>query len=74
MKMTTRRWMLAVALIALGIVAAEWGAILIRDARQKAADERWADPYLRSEDEYATREARLEAYGEAMRKAEGIEP
>jgi hypothetical protein len=51
-RMTTRRWMLLIALVAVALVAIPMAALLIRDARQKAADERWTDPYLRAQDDY----------------------
>ncbi|WP_165247305.1 hypothetical protein [Paludisphaera soli] len=51
--MTTRRWMLAVALTAAALVALQMIAVLVWDARQRAADERWMDPYLRAEDQHA---------------------
>ncbi|MDG3008194.1 hypothetical protein [Paludisphaera mucosa] len=73
-KMTARRWILVVCLAIILPVAWMLAATLIRDDREKAADARWADPYLRAEDEYAGRDARLEAYAEQMRKAEGRPP
>jgi hypothetical protein len=57
-KMTTRRWMLVVALVAIALVAVPMAALLVRDAREKAEDERWANPWLRAGDDY----------DEAMRK------
>jgi hypothetical protein len=53
--MTTRRWRLLIALVAVALVAIPMAALLIRDARQKAADERWTDPWLREQDDYAER-------------------
>jgi hypothetical protein len=54
-RMTTRRWMVLIALVALALVAIQMAALLVRDARQKAADERWADAWLREQDDYQER-------------------
>jgi hypothetical protein len=54
-RLTTRRWMLLIAFVAVALVAIPMAALLIRDARQKAADERWTDPWLREQDDYAER-------------------
>lgn len=48
--MTTRRWILLVALTAMTLAAIPIVALLLRDARQRAADERWSDPLLRQQD------------------------
>lgn len=55
LRMTTRRWMLLIAMVAVALVAIPMAALLIRDARQKAADQRWTDPWLREQDDYAQR-------------------
>ena len=54
-RMTTRRWMLLIALVAVALVAIQTAALLVRDARQKAADERWTNPWLREQDAYEER-------------------
>lgn len=61
MTMTTRRWMAAIGLIALALVVLDLALLMVRDARQKAADERWSDPYLRAEDAYARFSAEMDA-------------
>jgi hypothetical protein len=47
--------MVLIALVAVALVAIQMAALLVRDARQKAADERWADPWLREQDDYQER-------------------
>lgn len=51
-RMTTRGWMVIVALVAVALVAIPMAALLVRDSRQKAADERWSNPALRAHDAY----------------------
>jgi len=42
-------------LVAVALVAIPMAALLLRDARQKAADERWSNPTLRAGDAYEER-------------------
>lgn len=54
-RMTIRRWMILVALVAVVLVAISTAALLVRDAREEARDERWTDPRLREQDDYQER-------------------
>ena len=54
-RMTIRRWMILIALVAVVLVAISTAALLVRDAREKARDERWTDPWLREQDDYQER-------------------
>jgi hypothetical protein len=38
--------MIAVAAVALLMVGLSWVALIVTDAQQKAADERWVNPYI----------------------------
>ena len=54
-RMTTRRWMILIAWVAVTLVAISTVALLVRDAWQKAADERCTNPWLREQDDYQER-------------------
>jgi hypothetical protein len=41
--------------VAVAHVAIQMAALLVRNASQKAADERWADPSLREQDDFQER-------------------
>jgi hypothetical protein len=51
-RMTIRMWMSLIAMLAVALAAIVTASSLMRDAREKEADERWATPWLRELDAY----------------------